>query len=245
MTICNTGSLAAGCISMIVAAGAWAQSWNARNEFSVSGNPNGVWSYGWMPVGFGTFTHYTNFSADPFAPSWYGWNGDHTPGIWRNLTGHWNNGVGPGELSLHPGPGTEPSILRWTAPSWLNKEVRIVGTFGAGDAGTISVMVRHGGNVIWSAVNAGSFDTTLLVPPGESLDFAAYNGYGWGSTPVDVTIAVLCSGDFNGDLIVDMFDYFDFIEAFSASEPAADFNADGVIDFFDYLDYVSVFAVGC
>ena len=94
----NTVSLATCGLSMVlisvVAAG---QSWNARNEFTtLNGNPNGVWSYGWMPVGFATFTHYVNSSGEPSGPSWYGWNGDHTPGIWRNLTGHWVNGVAHG-----------------------------------------------------------------------------------------------------------------------------------------------------
>ena len=135
--------------------------------------------------------------------------------------------------------------MRWTAPEWLDKGVRVFGSFGAGDGGTISVAVRRGSDVVWSGINAGTFDTTLILAPGETLDFAAYHGYAYGSTPVDVTIAVMCNGDFNGDLIVDMFDYIDFVAAFSTNDPTSDFNADGIIDFFDYLDFVNVFAGGC
>ena len=54
-----------------------------------------------------------------------------------------------------------------------------------------------------------------------------------------------CVADFNGDTIVDFFDYLDFVDAFSANDPSADFNADTVIDFFDYLDFVDAFSSGC
>ncbi len=54
-----------------------------------------------------------------------------------------------------------------------------------------------------------------------------------------------CPADFNGDTVVDFFDYLDFVQAFSANEPIADFNGDTVIDFFDYLDFVQAFSAGC
>ncbi len=54
-----------------------------------------------------------------------------------------------------------------------------------------------------------------------------------------------CLADFNGDTVVDFFDYLDFVDAFSANDPSADFNGDTVIDFFDYLDFVDAFSTGC
>ncbi len=54
-----------------------------------------------------------------------------------------------------------------------------------------------------------------------------------------------CAADFNGDGVVDFFDYLDFVDAFSAGDAAADFNNDDVIDFFDYLDFVDAFSAGC
>ncbi len=54
-----------------------------------------------------------------------------------------------------------------------------------------------------------------------------------------------CAADFNGDEVVDFFDYLDFVQAFAANDPSADFNQDQVIDFFDYLDFVQAFAAGC
>jgi hypothetical protein len=54
-----------------------------------------------------------------------------------------------------------------------------------------------------------------------------------------------CASDFNCDGVIDLFDYLDFVAAFSANENGADFNSDGVTDFFDYLDFVASFASGC
>jgi hypothetical protein len=55
----------------------------------------------------------------------------------------------------------------------------------------------------------------------------------------------VCVADFNGDTVVDFFDYLDFVAAFSSNDPIADFNGDTVIDFFDYLDFVAAFSEGC
>ncbi len=80
------------------------------------------------------------------------------------------------------------------------------------------------------------------------------NGWDAGSTPglsyrLDLTGACFagggCAADFNGDDVVDFFDYLDFVQAFADNDPSADFNADTVIDFFDYLDFVQAFAEGC
>ncbi len=54
-----------------------------------------------------------------------------------------------------------------------------------------------------------------------------------------------CEADYNGDMVVDFFDYLDFVDAFGAGSLLADFNHDGVVDFFDYLDLVDAFARGC
>ena len=60
---------------------------------------------------------------------------------------------------------------------------------------------------------------------------------------VTVTVQQLVA-DFNHDGMIDFFDYLDFVDAYSANDPAADFNSDGMIDFFDYLDYVDAYSVG-
>jgi len=57
--------------------------------------------------------------------------------------------------------------------------------------------------------------------------------------------SVSCPADFNADTVVDLFDYLDFVSAFSNNDPSSDFNQDSVIDFFDYLDFVAAFSAPC
>ncbi|MBU6412412.1 MAG: hypothetical protein KGS45_02975 [Planctomycetes bacterium] len=54
-----------------------------------------------------------------------------------------------------------------------------------------------------------------------------------------------CPADYNGDTVLDLFDYLDFVADFAANAPNSDYNGDTVIDFFDYLDFVAAFAAGC
>ena len=61
----------------------------------------------------------------------------------------------------------------------------------------------------------------------------------------NISLSRICAADFNGDSIVDFFDYLDFVAAFADGTPASDFNSDGIVDFFDYLDFVQAFTTGC
>lgn len=54
-----------------------------------------------------------------------------------------------------------------------------------------------------------------------------------------------CPADFNGDSVLDFFDYLDFVDAFSANDISADYNGDSTVDFFDYLDFVDAYSLGC
>ncbi|MBL8764803.1 MAG: hypothetical protein JNM07_11090 [Phycisphaerae bacterium] len=51
--------------------------------------------------------------------------------------------------------------------------------------------------------------------------------------------------DVNGDLRVDDFDFFDFLNAFSTSGQLGDFNRDGSVNSADYLDFLNAFFAGC
>ena len=54
-----------------------------------------------------------------------------------------------------------------------------------------------------------------------------------------------CPADFNGDGVIDLFDYLDFISYFSANDLRADVNSDQVVDLFDYLDFLAMLDAGC
>jgi hypothetical protein len=160
------------------------------SDFTITNdNPNGVWSYGWMQVGFvGPLVLYTNTISSP-APNWQGRLGrDGTPAIWKNTTGVKSYGIPPGSLALHPGPGTEPSVLRWTAPA--GGHVQVQGQFEAGDSGSMQVAVRLAGQPWWSSVDAGAFDLQTNLAAGATVDFAVYGGYYGGNTPLSVLITL-------------------------------------------------------
>jgi hypothetical protein len=157
--------------------------YSAFDEFSMVNNPNVAWSYGWMPTDFSKFNLYVTHSTI----QWYGpQGGDLTPCI------RINNG-GPaycvltGWLSLHPGPGTEPSVLRWTAPVAGN--IHVTGQFLPGNGGVMTVGVFHNVQKLWTASDSGKFDLNMTVTAGDNINFAVYGGYGYGNIPISATIS--------------------------------------------------------
>lgn len=109
----------------------YATVWNATSDFSVeNGNPNGVWSYGWMDTGFTAFTLYQNgiYAIPGNNPAWYTENSSYG-NVWENATSNTLYGVSPGQLSLQPGNNYEPSVVRWTAPDGVSGTAAIEGHF--------------------------------------------------------------------------------------------------------------------
>ena len=167
---------------------------SAVNSFNTaSSNPNGNWAYGWMSVDFNDFQFYTSHASDVFsgyAPiglvNWYEELGkDRTPCVWIN-TGNTAYGVPTGWLALHPGPGSEPSVIRWTSP--IAGGIHIIGEFLPGDTGKMTVTIRHNNQEIWTASDSGTFDLTVTASIGDRIDFMVYGGYWSGNTPVNITI---------------------------------------------------------
>ncbi len=130
-----------------------------------------------------------------------------------------------------------------------NDRVVVTGGGASVAAGTLDVQLVNGFTpaqgdsftILEAAFISGQFPTTNLP--------ALSSGLLWQVEylPNSVRLAVVsdCPADFNSDGGTDFFDYLDFVDAFSANDPAADFNQDGGIDFFDYLDFVDAFSAGC
>jgi hypothetical protein len=166
-----------------------ADAYDPTPDFSINnGNPNGVWSYGWMPTDFSSFILYTGAQMNINSPQWFREPASptYTPMIWRIDDSNPRDGVAPGQLSLHPSNTYEASALRWTAPS--GGIYQIEGQFFAGDTAVTQVGIRQGSTWLWQATNAGAFNLSTTVISGESVDFVVYGAYYNGNTPLDVRI---------------------------------------------------------
>ena len=164
--------------------------WDPTAEFSITnGNPNGVWSYGWDNGG--SFVPYTS----TWSNGWDGWRGniggDGTPIVGRNDSTWTSCNVAPGQLTLHPGPSGQASILRWTAPCDMMGDAEIAGSFLPGDSGSMRVSIAWNGVEQWYASDSGTFDLELPVHAGDTVDFRVGNAYYSGNTPLVATIVAV------------------------------------------------------
>lgn len=83
-----------------------------------------------------------------------------------------------------------------------------------------------------------------VIIAGETLgDLAAPNLGGW-----DMLLARYddsCGADINGDGVLDLFDFLEFVNLFGSEDPAADCDASGDLDVFDLLCFTNRFNEGC
>lgn len=190
---------------------------DAVSEFGLGSNPNGVWSYGYsvesgiqrslVPFDQGVQTT----ESQTWTRSDYVHSG--APAIWRNLTRAKRFGVGPNQLSLHPGPrpNQDVAVLRFTAPPPdvfhdpnLGPTYRVQGRFLAGDTGNMSASIAYHGkargaerDVVLKEFSTTSgdatFDLSLYMTTGDTLDFMVGNNgnFANGNTPIEVTVRVV------------------------------------------------------
>jgi hypothetical protein len=177
----------------------YAATWNVQDDFSTASNPNGPYSYGWMPTLGGKFSVY-----DFIESAACGCGGPSTGTVWhmsgRSIAtgpgiGKVNGssaccGIEPGELTLHPGPSGEFSVIRWISP--VTGTITINGYFGAGDSGIMSYFIYKDGTTPLFTVHGsggdGPFSLVEYVSVGSTIDFVVGEGYGWGSTPLHAEI---------------------------------------------------------
>lgn len=192
-----------GCIAVSLTA----QTWSGSADFDATQNPNGPWTYGWSSGG--VFTAHTSIA--PFCGPLSGWG--NTPGVIKNTSAATacctTVRVPPGRLVLHPGPGGEKAVLRWTAPATATYAVQVLmGGLDFSYPTSTVVEVALNGQVLFSdSVNSyggpancsdtsvgfsGSYTATLAMIAGDALDVAV--GYGTGgyfgdSTLIEATIS--------------------------------------------------------
>ncbi len=74
---------------------------------------------------------------------------------------------------------------------------------------------------------------TIAHPEGEVRGQLVVSGIG------------LCPADYNNDGVVDVLDFFIFVNLFSQNSFEADLNLDGTVDVLDFFRFIAVFQVGC
>jgi hypothetical protein len=161
--------------------------YDAALDFSATDNPNGVWSYGWSPALGADFVPDTAHRNDSAIDGWNGEQaGDGNPSVTHNGTADsvtpGSMTYPPGQLAFHPGPDGQYSVVRWTAPraGALSLSAAFSGLDFIGPT-TTDVHVLHNSSAVFdgtvAAFGAGpSFDTTVVVAAGDTIDFAV--GYG-------------------------------------------------------------------
>ena len=175
---------------------AQAATYDATAEFQTLSNPGSVWSYGYSSsAGAGyALTLFDAAGASAWSMSNYSTLG--TPAAFLN-TGAPVNGVGTGQLALHPGPlaNGDVAILRFTAPTAGSYSV--TGQFFAGDIGSMQGLLilnddaTHPLQTFGNTTDASVFaPLTLTLAAGAHLDFAVGNNgsFYYGSTPLSVQI---------------------------------------------------------
>ncbi len=167
--------------------------WSVRNDFSTTSNPSGPWSYGWTPDDNPAFTRYTSRLQKPGLDVWQG--AKDWFGVYINHSDETMYGARPGEVSIHPGPNREHSVVRWQAPRSCT--IIVKGTFGSGDGGAMTVRVRHNATQLFLASDTSKdepFLFELKVQQDDTVDFDVGCGRGgsmWcGTTPIDAEIVV-------------------------------------------------------
>ncbi|MEI7656670.1 MAG: GC-type dockerin domain-anchored protein [Phycisphaerae bacterium] len=228
-----------------------AQWWGPAEVFGSASNPNDVWQYGWMEATLsGPLNLYTRSIEGWAGPLWGAWiGGDSTPAIWRNDTSGPAYGVGAGQLSLHPGPDGQASVLRWVNPDRSEAgTLSVAAEFFPGDFGAMRVGVRVNGVQRFEAFDFGSVFFAVPNVEVETIDFLVWGGYAYGNTPLEASISMAsdrCLGDFNRDGGVDGSDVSAFFGAWESADPSADLNASGGIDGQDVETFFLRWEAGC
>lgn len=160
--------------------------YDAVRDFSITSNPNGVWSYGWLsslgsPLNLYTVTDSTTFNGlsgwletgmTMYAPPLVGHNDTNTQLCYLSFC------VPPAYLQLHPGANNEVSVVRWTAPTSGNFFLRgAVAGLDYSPTSTNFYAVLNSNHYLFSTTIDSYgvpflFRHTLTVSAGDTLDFA-------------------------------------------------------------------------
>lgn len=184
-------------LAIVVAPSLAGAVWDLDTDFrSDQGNPHGAWSYGYKHHVLGSLTVFPDSGSDA-AWDWWHDNANLTlgaPAVSRNKSMSTINGIEPNEVSLHPGPATEITYVRWVAPGAGTYHVS--GQFDAGDGGAVDLYIYHNGDARLTELGTladRAFDFEVIANSGDSLDFMVgkAGSFFYDSTPLHATVVLV------------------------------------------------------
>jgi hypothetical protein len=164
--------------------------YSAVDDFSITSNPNGVWSY---REGVNSATLLNNPYTDSSVNTWRGSNFSslygNFPYVSKNVSGttigaNWTTDL----LLMHPSETLTPSVVRWTAPtsgSW-----NVLGAFKNVTSATSDVTIyKNTTSILSGAINGSSnptvsFNQDVVLTAGDFLEFAVGAQGNWGGDSV-------------------------------------------------------------
>lgn len=135
-------------------------------------NPAGVFTFGGKPTRVGMFSK-ANFDGLYFANAKWVTSFDqlNNPIVWKNASGTVQSGVPDGHVSLRPDKSAS-AVVRFTAPH--DGTYTFSGQFLSGNVGDMQASIVRDSTIVTSfqsTETSPSFDVTLTLKSGESLDF--------------------------------------------------------------------------
>lgn len=110
---------------------------------------------------------------------------------------------------------------------------------GAGPGGFSVVSITTSGGGLTSSMRL------LSTTAGDAKKYRCTATAGCGSVTTETATLTMCPADFSCDGFIDVFDFFDFVNAFENGNPIADVDGDGFLDFLDYVEFIELFENGC
>jgi len=156
---------------------------SAAGDFSISSNPNGVWSYGYSTTLGSALILYTSNTTSYSGLGVDGWLApEGIPYLLYNNTSNTvknaNSTYQPGQLILQSGYDGLYSIVRWTAPSsgQFSIAATLSGLSSLGDSSEVHVLLN--GTPIFNSAVIGSpgpvsYSVTTNLVVGDTVDFAS------------------------------------------------------------------------
>jgi hypothetical protein len=192
------------CLAFAIAiAGTNTRAYDATAEFSLAGNTNSVWSYGYS-LNSGNQYAFVPFDTPTDTGTAQSWTLSNysvlgTPAAWKNTDPNTEaHGVAPGQLSLHAGPtAASTAILRFTAPAASSYSYSL--QFFAGDIGDTqgsAFLNGDGSTPLFSVASTNSSPSqsgVLSMSIGDTFDVAVdkVGNFYQGNTPVTLSISAV------------------------------------------------------